>query len=221
MKVEEIFPGVFKIDGKLATKNLTPGYSVYGEKTVKIEGEEYRFWDPYRSKLGAAIACGLKELPVKPGDNVLYLGAASGTTASHVSDIVGPKGIVFCIDFAPKVVRDLIKVCEKKQNMLPILADARKPKEYRRYIKSVECIFEDVAQPDQVRILVMNAKEYLKKGDPAMIAIKSQSIDVTRSKKDVFKESIEEASINFDVMEFMQLDPFEKDHLFLSLRFKG
>ena len=221
MNIEEIFQGIFKIDGKLATKNLTPGYTVYGERTVNIGGEEYRFWDPYRSKLGAAIMLGLKELPIESGDNILYLGAANGTTPSHMSDIVGPEGMVFCVEFAPRSMRDLIPVCEKKQNMLPILADARKPLDYREYVDAAECLYEDVAQPDQIRILSINAKEYLKKGDLTLIAVKSQSISATRDKKNVFKEAVAEAEQNFDIVQSMQLEPFEKDHLFLSLRFKG
>jgi fibrillarin-like pre-rRNA processing protein len=221
MNIEEIFSGVFKIDGKLATKNLTPGYTVYGERTVNIEGEEYRFWDPYRSKLGAAIMLGLKELPIKSGANILYLGAANGTTPSHMSDIVGPEGLVYCVEFAPRSMRDLIPVCEKKNNMLPILADARKPMDYRKYVDAAECLYEDVAQPDQIRILSINAKEYLKKGDLTLIAVKSQSISATRDKKNVFKEAVAEAELNFNIVQSMQLEPFEKDHLFLSLRFKG
>jgi fibrillarin-like pre-rRNA processing protein len=220
MEIEEIFSGIFRIDRRLATKNLVPGYTVYGERTVQIEGEEYRFWDPHRSKLGAAIMMGLKEVPIQPGDNVLYLGAANGTTPSHVSDIVGPEGLVFCVEFAPRSMRDLIPVCEKKENMLPILADARKPGDYREYIENADCLYEDVAQPDQIRILTMNAKEYLKKGDPAMIAVKSQSISATRDRKEVFDEAVEEVKKNFEVVESMQLEPFEKDHLLLSLKFK-
>jgi len=221
MKIEEIFPGVFRIDGKLATKNLTPGYTVYGEKTVQINEEEYRFWDPYRSKLGAAIIQGLKELPIHPGDSILYLGAANGTTPSHVSDIVGPEGIVYCVEFAPRSMRDLIPVCEKKQNMIPILADARMPMDYKEYVEGkMDCIFEDVAQPDQIRILTMNAKEYSKKNGPSLIAVKSQSISATRDKKKVFEEAVAEVEKSFDIVQFMQLEPFEMDHLFLSLKLK-
>ena len=222
MKIEEIFPGVFKIDRKLATKNLTPRYTVYGEKTVQVEGEEYRFWDPYRSKLGAAIMHGLKELPIHNEDSILYLGAANGTTPSHVSDIVGNEGIVYCVEFAPRSMRDLIPVCEKKHNMIPILADARKPLDYKEYIEGkADCVYEDVAQPDQIRILTLNSKEYLKKRGPALIAVKSQSISATRHKGEIFKEAMEEADLDFEILESMQLEPFEKDHLFLSLKFRS
>ena len=50
---------------------------------------EYRVWNPFRSKLAAAILGGVDKIHMKPGAKVLYLGAASGTTVSHVSDIVG------------------------------------------------------------------------------------------------------------------------------------
>ena len=218
--LKEIFPGVFLINNMLATRNLDPGHTVYGEKTIEIEGKEYRYWEPTRSKLAAAIKKGLKELPIVPGSSVLYLGAASGTTPSHVSDIVGREGIVFCVEFSPHSVRDLIRVCERRQNMIPILADARKPKDYRKYLKDVDCLFEDVAQPDQARILSMNAKEYLKKGDPTLIAIKSQSIDVSKRPREVYKEVLAELEKNFEVVQSLELEPYEKDHLFVSLRLK-
>ena len=219
MGIEEIFSGVFKIDGKLATKNLTPGYTVYGERTMKIEGEEYRFWDPYRSKLGAAIMLGLKELPIESGDNILYLGAANGTTPSHMSDIVGSEGLVFCVEFAPRSMRDLIPVCEKKQNMLPILADARKPMDYRKYIDAAECLYEDVAQPDQDEILIKNARQFLKKGGCAMLAIKSQSVDVTKEPEEIYRRVLEKLGKHFKILESYELSPFDKDHLFVVMRY--
>src|SRR5919199_4845942 len=79
------------LDGQrqLATLNLVEGNSVYGEKLVRQKGIEYRVWDPYRSKLAGAIKKGLNNLPIKKSMRVLYLGASTGTTVSHVSDIVG------------------------------------------------------------------------------------------------------------------------------------
>ena len=80
---------VYYKDGNVATKNLTPGISVYGEELIK-EDDEYRVWNPFRSKLAAAILGGVDQIHMQPGSKVLYLGAASGTTVSHVADIVGP-----------------------------------------------------------------------------------------------------------------------------------
>jgi len=219
MEVKQISEGVFKVEGRLATVNLTPGFKVYGERTTEFEGKEYRSWDPYRSKLSAAILNGLKEIPIKPKMNVLYLGAASGTTASHVSDIVGGKGKVFCVEFAPRSMRDLISVCERRKNMLPILGDARKPEEYEKDVGIVDCLYQDVAQPDQDKILLRNASMLKPKG-PAVIAIKSQSIDVTAKPKDTYKEVLSSLESEFEVLERFDLNPFDKDHLFVSLRKK-
>lgn len=70
--------------------NRIKNVSVTWKKGENGEKIEYRVWNPFRSKLGAAILGGVDQIHIKPGAKVLYLGAASGTTVSHVSDIVGP-----------------------------------------------------------------------------------------------------------------------------------
>jgi fibrillarin-like pre-rRNA processing protein len=192
---------------------------VYGEKLVRVGEEEYRIWDVYRSKLAAAIKKGLREMPIKDGSRVLYLGAASGTTASHVSDIVGKEGLVYCVEFAPRAMRDLISVCERRENMVPLLADARKPETYKE-VGKVDVIYEDVAQPDQAQILIKNANLFLKKGGYAMLAVKSQSIDITEEPKRVYEQVESELKPHFEILEKYELAPFDKAHLFILLRKK-
>ena len=102
MESKEIFKGVFSIGGKLATENIVRGSKAYSEELVAVGPKEYRLWNPYRSKLSAAIMNGMKEMHIGPGSKVLYLGAATGTTASHVSDIVGPTGSVYCIELSDR-----------------------------------------------------------------------------------------------------------------------
>jgi rRNA 2'-O-methyltransferase fibrillarin len=138
----------------IMTKNFNPGESVYNEKRVSIEDPadkdkktEYRVWNPYRSKLGAAIVGGVENIFIKPGSKVLYIGAASGTTVSHVSDIVGPDGNVYAVEFSKRVGRDLVNMSKKRTNIVPIIEDARHPKKYRMLIPMVDTIFADVAQP--------------------------------------------------------------------------
>ena len=217
------FPGVYIViddDGseKIATKNLVPGQKVYGERVIKWDGEEYRIWNPNRSKLGAAILNGLKNFPIKPGSTVLYLGIASGTTASHVSDIVGWEGKIFGIEFSPRVLRELVPLVEERRNIIPILGDATKPEEYRALVTKVDVIFEDVAQPTQAKILIDNAKAYLKSGGYGMISVKSRSIDVTKEPEEVFKEVEKELSEYFEVVERISLEPYEKDHALIVVR---
>ena len=213
---EEKFPGVYIVNGRLATKNLAPGYRVYGEKLVAEGGVEYRMWDIYRSKLAAAIHKGLREMPIMPGASVLYLGAATGTTASHVSDIVGEEGIVYCVEFAQRSMRDLLSVCERHENMMPIMGDARMPQEYAEGIGKVDVVYQDVAQPDQAEIFIKNSKLFLDKGGWGMIAIKSQSIDVTRQPRKVFEEFVQKMGPEIDVSQQIELSPYDLEHLFIA-----
>jgi fibrillarin-like pre-rRNA processing protein len=219
MKVKPYkFGGVFLINKKLATINLVPGEKVYGEQLFKIKDVEYREWVPFRSKPAAAMKKNLKIFPIKKGTKILYLGCGSGTTCSHYSDIVEKEGIIYAIDIAEKPLMDLIKVAEKRKNIIPILADARLPENYENIvIEKVDCVYEDIADPDQIKILIRNCKKFLKPKGYAMIAIKSQSISSTESPKKVYKECLKELSKHFEILDKVELDPYEKDHLFVVL----
>ena len=207
---------------RLATRNLTPGRTVYGERLITFKGIEYRIWDPYRSKLAAAILKGLKAVPIKPGNKVLYLGAASGTTASHVSDIVGENGHVYCVEFSARAIRELVNnVCAYRSNMSPILEDARLPERYSMLVEKVDNIYCDIAQPEQAKILADNADLYLKRGGEIMLAIKAQSIDVTKEPSEVYKREIETLKTrNFKIKEVIHLEPYDKAHAMIIAEFK-
>lgn len=199
------------------TRNLVPGQSVYGERLIRRGDKEFREWDPKRSKLAAALRKGMR---VKFQDNwtVLYLGVASGTTASHLSDIVR-KGMLFGVDPAPRVMRDFILLSETRPNLVPILGNANKPDSYRHLVPDVDFLYQDVAQPNQAQILVRNAKTYLKPDGLAFVAVKARSIDVTASPRKVFaqfKRDIKEGGLK--ILEEKELRPFEKDHLALLVR---
>jgi fibrillarin-like pre-rRNA processing protein len=217
MQINKVFDGVYSIDSKLATKNFCPGVHVYTERLISTNDSEYREWDIYKSKLAGAIKKGLKELPIKPNSLVLYLGASTGTTVSHVSDIVSKDGGVFAVEFAQRSMRDLIRMCEKRKNVLPIFADANKPQEYKEYLQEekVDVLYQDVAQPNQAQILIKNADEYLKKDGHAMLCIKSQSIDVTQSPQKSYEQTIDQlTSAGFKTLQTLILDPYDKDHMF-------
>jgi fibrillarin-like pre-rRNA processing protein len=200
---------------RLATRNLAPGRNVYGERLIRFEGVEYRVWDAFRSKLAAAILKNLKTVPIKPLHRVLYLGAASGTTASHVSDIVGEKGHVYCVEFASRAIRELVNnVCPHRANMSPILEDARFPEKYAMFINGkVDDIYCDVAQPEQAKILADNADLFLKGSGWIMLAVKAQSIDVTKEPLEVYKREVKVLrSRGFRIEEVVHLEPYDKAH---------
>jgi rRNA 2'-O-methyltransferase fibrillarin len=218
------FAGVYtSIDGEftsLSTKSLVPGTSVYGEKLVNVGSDEYRIWSPRRSKLAAAIRKGLAEMPIQPGSKVLYLGAASGTTVSHCSDIVGKEGVVYAVEFAHRSARDLVRLAAARPNIIPIIEDARHPTRYAPLVSgTIEVIYQDVAQPNQASILYENLKTFCSFGSWGMLAIKARSIDSTTSLDKVYSREIAVLDKKgLEIVENIDLDPLEKDHRFIVCR---
>merc|ERR1719215_466958 len=209
----------------LVTKNLVPGNTVYGEKKIEVEVPapegsanpiqkvEYRSWNPFRSKLAAAILGGVDKIHIAPGAKVLYLGAASGTTVSHVADIVGPEGMVYAVEFSHRSGRDLLNVAKKRTNVVPIIEDARHPHKYRMLVPMVDCIFSDVAQPDQGRIVALNAQYFLKNGGNFVISIKANCIDSTAEPEAVFAGEVKKMQAEkLKPQEQVTLEPYERDH---------
>jgi len=221
--------GIFIAKGKesmLVTKNLVPGESVYGEKRISIEtGDdggkiEYRVWNPFRSKLAAGVLGGMDKIFIVPGAKVLYLGAASGTSVSHVADIVGPEGVVYAVEFSPRSGRDLINMAKKRTNVIPIVEDARHPQKYRMLLSTVDVIFADVAQPDQARIVAHNAHQFLKVDGHAVISIKANCIDSTAPAEAVFSKEIDTLRGEmFKPLEQITLEPYERDHAMVTARY--
>ena len=217
--MKEKFPGVFEDKKEIYTLNKVKGKKVYGEKLINIEGKEYRRWDPFRSKLAGAIRNGLKNFPFLKNIKLLYLGASTGTTVSHLSDII-TEGEIYAVEISPHAMNSLVEIAEKRENIVPVLADARKPEGYME-IGKVDVVYQDLAQPDQDDILVLNAKRFLKRAGYAFFCVKSQSIDVTKKPEDVFGDVKKKIKQHFEIEEEIPLDPYDKDHLFLVLRFKG
>jgi len=220
------FEGVYVVeleDGsfRLATENLAPGKRVYGERLFKFEGKEYREWNAYRSKLAAAILKGISEVPIKEGSKVLYLGAATGTTVSHVSDIIKEKGVAYAVEFAPRVIRELVTVCEYRKNIVPILGDARFPQDYRGVLEEVDVIYSDVAQPEQAKLVADNADFFLKDGGYLLLAIKARSVDVTLEPSEVYKRELDTLkNRGFEILDVVHLEPFDKDHAMVLAKYR-
>ncbi len=213
--MKEIWHNVFRDERGLYTKSLDPGTKVYNEHLTRYKGFELRSWNPRRSKLAAGIMKGLKTFPFAAKSKVLYLGAAQGTTPSHVSDIVD-KGFEVCVDISQKTMESLIPLSERRENMLPVLADASHPEQYAEYCDGIDIVYQDVAQPNQAAILLKNA-ELMDKGY-LILAIKARSVDVTKNPSEVIKGEIAILKKEVDVVETLRLEPFEKDHALVVCR---
>jgi rRNA 2'-O-methyltransferase fibrillarin len=202
---QELVSCVLFMLSSFSNRRRAPGESVYGEKRISVENAgaanadgtptttktEYRVWNPFRSKLAAGVLGGMDEIFIKPGAKVLYIGAASGTSVSHVADIVGPTGTVFAVEFSHRSGRDLINMATHRTNVIPIIEDARHPLRYRMLVSMVDVIFADVAQPDQARIVGLNAHLFLKVGGGVVISIKANCIDSTAAPEAVFAAEVQ------------------------------
>jgi fibrillarin-like pre-rRNA processing protein len=215
--MKEIFPGVWKKGGLILTENLVPGTKVYGEQLIKEKKIEYRVWNPYRSKAAAGIAARLKNFPLKHGMKILYLGIASGTTASHFSDIIGKDGTIYGVEISERSIRDLNHVAEARGNIVPILANARRPQDYS-WVEPVDLVFQDVATDDQAEIIIRNSEKFLNPKGFAILSIKARSIDVTKPPREIYRQEIAKLEKHFEILEKLELDPYEKDHMLVVMR---
>jgi fibrillarin-like pre-rRNA processing protein len=167
-----------------------------------------RVWDPFRSKLAALYYAGTG-IELTPAMGVLYLGAANGTTVSHVADYVE---VVYAVEFAPRPMQDLLEVARRRKNIVPIMADASQPEQYAPLVESVDLLYQDVAQPDQVAILIRNCA-FLRQGGHAILMLKTRSVDIRKSPEDVFRDTLTELGrAGLSVIESTWLSPYQKDH---------
>ena len=183
----------------------TRGEPVYGEPT---DGP-WRLWDAGRSKLGATLELGL-DTGLVGGESVLYLGAASGTTVSHVADFAGP---TYAVEFAPRPARDLVAVADGRPNLFPLLKDARKPETYAHVVESeLDVLVQDVATRGQARVAARN-RQFLRDDGRLLAAIKARSEDVTRDPDAVFEDVLGELRDTYEILETARLDRYHDDHL--------
>jgi fibrillarin-like pre-rRNA processing protein len=202
--------GVFEDRGKIYTENSVRGHTVYGERLFTDQGTEYRQWEPKRSKLGAAIMKNTNLPDFDENQVWLYLGSSTGTTVSHLSDIV-KSGIVYAVEFAPRVMRDFIFMAEKRKNLAPILADAFHPENYEARVTLADVLFQDISQKSQVEIFLRNLR-FLKEDGYAILAVKARSIDVAAKPRFIFDQVRQQLQKELKIIDYKTLEPFEADH---------
>ena len=203
---------VYYKDGNVATKNLNPGTSVYGEELI-VEDEEYRIWNPRRSKLAAALLNGLENLEIQDTSKVLYLGASTGTTVSHISDIA-INGKIYAVEFSPTTAKKLVQLSNQRFNIAPILGDATKPKGYLNIVEKTDLVYCDVAQPNQSELFMRNMNLFSKDDGVGLLMIKARSIDGVQKPKKIFREQEKKLKEKgFKIVEKVKLEPYEKDHI--------
>jgi fibrillarin-like pre-rRNA processing protein len=177
---------------------------VYNERMLA----GHRVWDPYRSKLSALYHIGTG-VELTYDMRVLYLGAANGTTVSHVADYVET---VYAVEFAPRPMQDLLEVARRRKNLVPVMADASRPELYAPFVEWVDLVYQDVAQPDQAAIAIRNCI-FLKPGGHLILMLKTRSVDVRKDPAEVFQDTLDALiGAGFRIKESTWLIPYHNDH---------
>lgn len=218
--LNEIFEGIYTKDKSIFTKNLNLGKKVYGEKTVLENNIEYREWNPYRSKYCAGIKNGLKKNIFYKNASVLYLGSAEGTTVSHVSDIVGKEGAIFCVDLSEIAMKKLTNLAEERENIYPILSDAQVIENYSEFLEEkIDVLFQDISQRNQSEIFCKNAI-FLKKNSYGCLSLKTKSISQSKNKKEILENETKILEKYFLIEQIVSIEPYEKEHYLILVKKK-
>ncbi|MCI4351356.1 MAG: fibrillarin-like rRNA/tRNA 2'-O-methyltransferase [Thermoplasmata archaeon] len=200
------------------TAGLGTPPAVYGERVIGRGGRQWRRWDPTRSKLGAAVVKGWDDPLPRVGERWLYLGAATGTTASHVADLVGPSGAVYAVERSLRPFTRLLANAEHYPNLLPILADARTPGRFVGDVPIVDGLYLDIAQPDQLEIALTNAAWFLRDRGALLFAVKTASMGRERSPQHHLQDVVQRLESMFEVRSSLSLEPMHRRHFLVGAR---
>ena len=212
-----LWEGVYRDGRDLFTVNRTPGAKVYGEALTTADGVEYRAWDPFRSKLAALLLKGAPHDVLGHPKTVLYLGAAHGTTASHLSDVF-PEATIFAIEKSPTSFAPLLALARRRPGLVPILADAQLPERYQADVGAVDLLYQDVAQRNQAGIFAENARACLADGGRGVLMLKVRSVTQQRSTSAVVREARATlSSAHLAVAYEVSLAPFAREHVALTV----
>jgi fibrillarin-like pre-rRNA processing protein len=210
--------GVFKDKSQFFTLNPLRGTKVYNERIIKKNGKELRSWNPYRSKLSAALQTNL-DFKIKSDNIFLYLGAATGTTVSHISDIL-TNGLIYAVENAPVSMKKLLSICDKRTNIIPIFEDAFHPERYSMVVSDVDIVYQDISQRNQSDIFIKNINRYLKKEGFGLFMVKARSIDVSLKPNKAYEQVCKELEENnLKIKQIVDMSPFEKDHAAILVSF--
>lgn len=207
--------GIYQKSNKVYTINpeQCKNIKVYGENLRNIKGIQYRLWNPFRSKLAAVLSKKQIIFPFKHSTTILYLGAATGTTVSHLSDIC-IKGWIYAVEPSPVAAKTLMTLINQRRNIIPIIEDANHPDRYNHFISQrVDFVYQDISQRNQAEILAKNATQFLKKKGQGILMVKARSIDVGMKPADTY-DLVKNQLIDFGlkINDVIELSPYKKDH---------
>lgn len=206
-------PRIIIRDGKLYTVSESRE-SIYGEDVEKRNGQYERHWEAKRNKLSGALISGLPDIQIRPGMNILYLGASFGTGTSHLSDLSLP-GKVYAVELAYEPFLKLLELARSRTNVYPILDDANNPERYRPFVDRADLIYQDISQRNQVQIFLRNS-ELFPEARYAILVLKLRSITSSQSESKILEDSIKSIS-GYKIDNVVNLGKFHKGHYLVTM----
>ena len=222
IKADTIFWITVKNKKKLATLNNASINEVYNEKIIKINGKQYNLWNPYTSKLAAAIVNGMEIFPILKKTKILYLNGAIEKTLSHISDIIGVNGKIFILrDINENSKNFLENVMNDRTNVFTITRDNGDPAKFSSKSEMVNVVYVDITQHNETEVAIQNCKRYLRDGGFLMLVVPTKKIDFVNNPNGQNLEEIQKLQSSFEIIQQINLTDFFKEHSMIIAKFLG
>ena len=223
VKDDPIFWITVKNKKKLATLNNADVNKIYNEKLIEMDGKQYNIWNPYTSKLAAAIVNGMEIFPILKKTQILYFDTTVDKTLNHISDIIGVNGRIF-------VVRDIIENSKKfleddsnnRTNVVSITQEKKSiPAKFVPNIETVNVVYVDIAQNNETDVAIQNCKNYLINGGFLMLVVPTRKIDFANNPDRQNLEERQKLQSSFEIIQQINLTDFFKEHSMIIAKYLG
>jgi len=222
IKADTIFWITVKNKKKLATLNNAGINEAYNEKLTEINGKQYNVWNPYTSKLAAAIVNGMEIFPILKKTKVLYLNGTIEKTLSHISDIIGVNGKIFILrDINENSKNFLENVMNDRTNVFTITRDNGDPAKFSSKSEMVNVVYVDITQHNETEVAIQNCKRYLRDGGFLMLVVPTKKIDFVNNPNGQNLEEIQKLQSSFEIIQQINLTDFFKEHSMIIAKFLG
>ena len=220
---------------QLATKNIVEGTKTHKEKIVIVNDEEFLEWNPYKSKLAAAIRNGLQILPIIKNSKVVCINLLEESTMLHISNIVGSGGSVFVIDVNKNKKSFLNKLVDTHKNIIPIYDAADELSFSSSITGKVDALYVDLPESEQIEQIVEKYGSLLKNEGFLMLVTKKDDAilenDIAgwmaeqRAGFDKIREITTKLKSQFEIIQEINLgvnyvmEPYHRLHAFILAQY--
>ena len=222
LKEDAIFWVTVRNEKKLATLSNMSTNRDYKENLVQTNGKRYSIWNPYTSKLAAAIINGMEIFPILKKTKILYLDPTTEKTVKHISNIVGINGKIFVVRDVMKNSKNFLEqIVKNRSNIFTIIPDKTNPARLTGMTEMVDVIYIDIAEHNQTEIAIQNCKNHLRIGGFLMLIVPTKNIDFANNPSKKNQEERKKLQTSFDIIQEINLTDFFKEYSMVIAKYLG